>query len=40
LNLNQARANLVANNNQFLFSIVRLSFVGGTILKDIGIEQE
>ena len=38
LNLDRARAELVANKNEFLSSVARLSFVSGTILEDLDIE--
>ena len=38
VNLDKARANVVAKKNEYLISVAKLSFESGTILKDIGIE--
>jgi len=38
VNLDRARANLVARKNEFLISVAKLSFESGTILQDIGFE--
>lgn len=38
VNLDRARANLVAKKNEYLISIAKLSFDSGTILQDIGVE--
>lgn len=39
VNLDRARANLVAKKNEYWISIAKLSFESGAILQDIGIEQ-
>ena len=38
VHLNQARANQVAKENEYLFAIINLGFESGTILKDLKIE--
>lgn len=38
VNLDRARASLVARKNEFLISVAKLSFESGTILQDIGVE--
>lgn len=38
VHLNQARANRVAKENEYLFAIINLGFESGTILKDLKIE--
>ncbi len=38
LNLDKARAGLAAKENEYRAAILRLSFEGGTILKDLGVE--
>ncbi|GBD39803.1 Outer membrane protein OprJ [bacterium HR37] len=37
VNLDRARANLVARSNEYIVALARLSFESGTILKDLGI---
>lgn len=39
VNLDRARANLVAKKNEFWVSVAKLGFESGTILQDLGVEQ-